>query len=155
MNLFNRPSSFSIVAAALSACLFVGGCDQLRELFAGKQHKPDSSLIHDHNLHFVQCGTASIEVNPKTKTGTTNSADEMVFLCDGTTQSLTWTPPDTTTGFTVDFGTDSPFPNTTYTSHGKSIGPLNLKGRILNGQYAKAFKYTLTIDGATQPFDPH
>jgi len=145
MNLSNRVSGSFILAAVLSVSLFLSGCEKVREFFG-------SAAAHDHNLRYVTCDNATVDVNSSTGT---SDVDEMVFLCPGKNQTLTWQDPSGSSDFSVDFGAESPFANLVYTSSNKKIGPLKTSGPSLGGQRAKVFKYKLTVQGASKPFDPH
>ena len=141
MNLFNRVSGPFILMASLPTCLLLlGGCQSVREFFAGTPH--------NHNLQYVACDNANITVNANTGT---DYADEVVFLCKD--QTLTWKAPSAAGTITVDFGTASPLASqqTLLTGQGQ-IGPFPVTGPPA-GTRGKAFKYKLTVGGNS--FDPH
>jgi hypothetical protein len=140
MNVFNRVSGPFILAAVLSNCLLLGGCQKFRDLLAGN--------AHDHNLHYVKCDNANIYVNANTGTDYT---DEIVFLCKDHT--VTWKTPSAAGTITVDFGTASPLASGQILLTGQGqIGPFPVVG-LPAGTRSKAFKYQLTVGGNS--FDPH
>lgn len=101
-----------------------------------------------YNLKFVQCASASINVNPNTGT---DPEDEMVFVCAG--NAVDWKAPGGGE-FSIDFATESPFTSGTKrldSQHG-AVPPQAIVA-IPKGQRVKVFKYKLTV-GQTS-FDPY